>query len=201
MYKNKALDIYFVRHGETEWNKLEKIQGEMDSELTLKGINDSNKLKQNLSHIKFNAIYSSELGRAYKTAQLLNTNSLKIKKLKEFNEKNFGLWQGMTKKEIFKMYPEEANAYYYNIKEYNSLKIKAESIENALMRFKKGVKIIIDSNKSGNILVVSHGTILKLFFNDIDNKNIEELNENDLMNNNTYRVIRYNMKNLTKKVK
>ena len=55
---------------------------------------------------------------------------------------------------------------------------------------------IINANKSGNVLVISHGTILKLFFNYIDKKEIKDLKENGLMENTSYRILMYQLKKL-----
>ena len=196
MCKDEQLNIYFVRHGETLWNKEEKIQGELDSPLTLKGIEDIQKLAENLRQIKFDEVYSSELGRAYETALILSNGRHRIKRMKEFNEKNFGDWQGMEIKEIYRKYPVQAEFYFNDIKNYNSKEINAESLEHALRRFVSGVKKIEKSVRNGNVLVVSHGTILKLFFNYIDNKDINELNEKDLMENTSFRVLQYCGRNM-----
>ena len=196
MYKDEQLNIYFVRHGETLWNKEGRIQGELDSPLTMKGIEDIQKLAESLGHINFDGIYSSELGRAYETALILSGGRHRVKCLKEFNEKNFGDWQGMEIKEIYGKYPVQAEFYFNDIKNYNNKEINAESLEHALTRFVSGVKKIEKSVRTGNVLVVSHGTILKLFFNYIDNKDINELNEKDLMENTGFRVLQYCNRNL-----
>ena len=196
MCKEEQLNIYFVRHGETLWNKEERIQGELDSPLTIKGIEDIQKLAGNLSGVEFDAVYSSELGRAYETASILSDGRHRIKRLKEFNEKNFGDWQGMEIKEIYRKYPMQAEFYFNDIKNYNNKEINAESLEHALKRFVLGVRKIVKSLRTGNVLVVSHGTILKLFFNYIDNKDVNELNEKDLMENTSFRVLQYCKGNL-----
>ena len=199
MCKDRPLNIYFVRHGETLWNKEGKIQGELDSPITEKGREDIHKLAENLKNIKFGGIYSSELGRAYETALILNSESLRIKQMKEFNEKNFGDWQGMEISEIYRKYPIQAEFYFNDIKNYNNKEINAESLEHALRRFATGVQKIVKSVRTGNVLVVSHGTILKLFFNYIDNKDVNELNEKELMENTSYRVLQYCGKNLVRR--
>ena len=196
MCKEEQLNIYFVRHGETLWNKEERIQGELDSPLTIKGIEDIQKLAGNLSGVEFDEVYSSELGRAYETASILSDGRHRIKRLKEFNEKNFGDWQGMEIKEIYRKYPMQAEFYFNDIENYNNKEINAESLEHALKRFVLGVRKIVKSLRTGNVLVVSHGTILKLFFNYIDNKDVNELNEKDLMENTSFRVLQYCKGNL-----
>lgn len=200
MYEKETLNIYFVRHGETEWNTEDRIQGQLDSELTKKGIKETYLLREKLSSVNFSAVYSSELGRAYKTAEILREdNNIKIEKLEELNEKYFGYWQGLEKKEIFSKYPEQAENYFNNIEKYNSVEISAESLSDTLNRFIRGVDKIINANKNGNVLVISHGTILKFFFNHIDKKDIKDLRENDLMENASYRVLRYYSKKLIRR--
>ena len=102
----------------------------------------------------------------------------------------------MEIKEIYRKYPVQAEFYFNDIKNYNSKEINAESLEHALRRFVSGVKKIEKSVRNGNVLVVSHGTILKLFFNYIDNKDINELNEKDLMENTSFRVLQYCGRNM-----
>lgn len=200
MCKEEILNIYFVRHGETMWNIENKIQGQLDSELTKKGIEDTILLKNKLKEVKFKSVYSSELGRAYKTAEILTKDeNIKIEKLKEFNEKSFGYWQGLEKKEIFLKYPVQADNYFNNIENYNSIDIGAESLSEALNRFIQGVEKIINTNENGNVLVVSHGTILKLFFNYIDEKSVKDLKENDLMENTSFRILKYHLKKLIRR--
>lgn len=68
------LNIYLVRHGETEWNIEKRLQGWQDSNLTEKGIEDANALHDHLIDIKFDAIYSSSSKRAFKTAEIIAGN-------------------------------------------------------------------------------------------------------------------------------
>ena len=63
--------IYFTRHGETEWNKLGIIQGQLDSALTSEGIEMGKRLREMSKDLNFDKVYSSDLGRAYDTARLI----------------------------------------------------------------------------------------------------------------------------------
>ena len=76
------LNIYFVRHGETVWNTKGIMQGRLDSELTEKGVLQAENLSEQFENIDFEAVYSSELGRAYKTANILKSGrDIEVKKL------------------------------------------------------------------------------------------------------------------------
>ena len=92
-------EVYLIRHGETMFNQLNKVQGWADSPLTIKGINDLKKTAEVLSQIHFDNMYSSDLKRAIDTVHLMkNANEVseigKIKKLPEFREVFFGSFEG-----------------------------------------------------------------------------------------------------------
>ena len=72
MNNEKITNITIVRHGETEWNKTGIQQGHLDSDLTLLGINQAKALAESLSMNKYDHLYSSDLGRAYNTAEIIS---------------------------------------------------------------------------------------------------------------------------------
>ena len=67
--KENKLKLYIVRHGQTEWNVLEKFQGQMNSPLTEKGIEKVKKTAKELEDVKFDAVYASQMGRTVETAK------------------------------------------------------------------------------------------------------------------------------------
>ena len=76
--------IYIVRHGQTDWNLEGRYQGRIDIELNETGINQAEKIKEELKGIKFDKIFSSPLKRAYKTAQIIcDDNIIKDERLIE----------------------------------------------------------------------------------------------------------------------
>lgn len=98
-----------MRHGQTDWNYMRKIQGVSDIPL-----NDIGRLqaKAAADHLeKFyavQAVYSSPLSRAYETAQICATPfSLPVQKTDELLELKLGDWEGLTFQEIGQLYPTE----------------------------------------------------------------------------------------------
>lgn len=94
-----ATEIYLIRHGETMFNQLDKVQGWCDSPLTVKGINDLKRTAHALRQVRFDNMYSSDLKRAIDTVHLMkDANQVseigKIKKLPEFREVFFGSFEG-----------------------------------------------------------------------------------------------------------
>lgn len=198
----KELKLYIVRHGQTEWNLVEKFQGQLNSPLTEKGKMKIKETARNLENVVFSAVYTSELGRTIGTAEIILENNnfeknkdvnkkLKLERLAELNEIYFGKWQGLNFKEIFLKYPEEAHNYFYDVKNYCAKNVEGEELNVGLERFLNGLKKIVSKNDGGNILIVTHGTVLELFFNYIENKEASDLDERKLIGNGEYRVYVY----------
>ena len=195
---DKVLKLYIVRHGETEWNVIKRFQGQLNTPLTEKGMEKLRKTGKKLENVLFDEVYTSELGRTVASAEIiLNENrgyknkKRELQKLAELNEVYFGVWQGLTYEEVFLKYPEEGNNYFYNVKNYKAENVEAEKLEDALERFLKGINKILDSHESGNILVVTHGTVLEMFMNYVANNSIFDIDERTLMGNGDYKVFSY----------
>ena len=199
---NNKLKLYIVRHGQTEWNVLEKFQGQLNSPLTPEGIEKVKETAKELKNVNFEAGYTSQMGRTIATAEMILENNkyeqektsdqkLKLQKLSELNEIHFGEWQGLTFKETFVKYPKEAHNYFYDVKNYNAKNIKGEELKDGLERFLKGLEKIREEQKSGNILIVTHGTVLELFFNHIQNREADDLDERKLIGNGQYKIFTF----------
>ena len=199
---NNKLKLYIVRHGQTEWNVLEKFQGQLNSPLTPEGIEKVKETAKELKNVNFEAGYTSQMGRTIATAEIILENNkyeqektsdqkLKLQKLSELNEIHFGEWQGLTFKETFVKYPKEAHNYFYDVKNYNAKNIKGEELKVGLERFLKGLEKIREEQKSGNILIVTHGTVLELFFNHIQNREADDLDERKLIGNGQYKIFTF----------
>lgn len=154
------LNIYLVRHGETEWNIEKRLQGWQDSNLTEKGIEDANALHDHLIDIKFDAIYSSSSKRAFKTAEIIAGNrKLEVIADNNLREISLGDWEGKTTLEIEQLDPNE----YYNFMKaphlYNRKDL--ETFAHVQNRALKTINKIVKEKKTGNILLVTHAITLK----------------------------------------
>ena len=194
----EILKLYIVRHGETEWNVIKRFQGQLNTPLTEKGIKKLKETGKKLENVLFDEVYTSELGRTVASAEIIlnenngyKNNKLELQKLAELNEVYFGVWQGLTYEEVFLKYPEEGNNYFYNVKNYKAENVEAEKLEDALERFLKGINKILDSHESGNILVVTHGTVFEMFMNYVANDSIFDIDERTLMGNGDYKIFSY----------
>lgn len=95
------MKLYILRHAETEWNREDRIQGQMDSPITRKGEEAMAAMAARLASVPFDCCYTSDLPRARKTAEgLLKFRSVPIIEEEALRELPLGPWEGMLFKDI-----------------------------------------------------------------------------------------------------
>ncbi len=153
--KNRICTIYIARHGQTQWNVKGRIQGHTDSPLTKEGINQAKDLATELSHIKFDAVYSSDLLRAQRTAQIVALeHQLIIKTKTSLRERNFGPLEGQNKDGLVLLEQLRKQKIPYETK-------NIESDEKIIQRVILLLRELAIAYPGKTILVVSHGGILR----------------------------------------
>jgi probable phosphoglycerate mutase len=101
-----------VRHGETEWNRERREMGHLDSPLTARGVEQANALARRLRTIAFDALYSSDLGRAIQTAECIASACPKrVSREAGLRERHMGVLQGLTTDESRAHHPSIHAAY------------------------------------------------------------------------------------------
>lgn len=89
--------ITTVRHGETHWNALKKIQGHTDIELNEVGIAQAEKIAQKFKNEPISIIYTSDLKRASKTAHIINQyHNVEVVEIGDLKETSFGEMEGQV---------------------------------------------------------------------------------------------------------
>ena len=92
---------YLVRHGETDWNLTERIQGQVDVTLNATGRRQVSHLTRRLEDVRIDAIYSSDLVRTHETAQIIAADrDIAIATDPDLREFSFGEWEGLTSEEV-----------------------------------------------------------------------------------------------------
>lgn len=100
-------ELIIIRHGETEWNVAEVFRGRIDIDLSETGVKQAELLAGYLSPSAIEAIYSSPLKRALKTAQIIaQPHKLKVNVEPDLIDFNFGRWQGLSHQEVKEKYGE-----------------------------------------------------------------------------------------------
>jgi alpha-ribazole phosphatase len=102
-----AIDITFVRHGQTEWNATRRYQGRSDIPLSEEGRAQARALSSALASSAFDAVYASDLVRAVETARIIAApHGLDVISDPRIREFDFGEWEGLTWSEIVERWPE-----------------------------------------------------------------------------------------------
>ena len=143
------MKIYVIRHGETDWNKLKKIQGQTDTLLNSTGKNQALIAKQEFEKLNIELIICSPLKRAVETANIINSDKkLPIIYNDSLKERFLGDFEGTISK------IKNNNIYNYKI---NS---KINNIESATELFDRVSKLLNNIKKiykDKSILLVTHG--------------------------------------------
>lgn len=163
----KYCTIYLVRHGETEWNVKGFMQGQTDSPLTKEGVRQAKVLGKKLKKINFSAVFSSDLLRAKRTAEIIALErKIAVKTTKLLRERAFGRFEGIHNQEFEKQLKRMFEKFG-KLNEKQKLKFKlAEDIEsdeeifNRLNLFLREISTVYPGK---NILVVAHGGIIRAF--------------------------------------
>jgi probable phosphoglycerate mutase len=93
--------VYIIRHGVTDWNASGRIQGHLDPPLNAVGRAQARLVGVRLAQLGATALYSSDLQRAYETAQCIGqATGLRVVQKIALREMNFGRWQGLTSQQI-----------------------------------------------------------------------------------------------------
>jgi len=166
-------EIYIVRHGETNYNLEERIQGQINNNscLTEKGWLKAEELGKNLCNlgIRFDKVYSSDLRRAKETTKaiLKYLGNLPLEYVPELRERSFGCLQGKTIQDIGIKDYKGADLYTLN---REGILSDAESLESIGKRVNSFIQMIVKS-KNCRVLVVGHEWINSYLINALLNEN------------------------------
>ncbi|SRR5713226_133545 len=155
--------VIVVRHGETTWNMERKFQGHLDSELTAKGISQAQAIAERLVNHSFSALYSSDLGRATQTAQIISAATGRtVVSDPRLRERNLGVFQGLTSEEIKAKYPGEYESYRSRDPDY--IVPEGESLHRQVERNIACFEELAQRHCAESIVVVTHGGVLSGLF-------------------------------------
>jgi len=152
-------ELWLVRHGQTDWNLEQRIQGHTDLPLNGTGMAQARDLGESLAGSSFDALFSSDLQRARQTAAALARRfHLSIHLDQRLRERSLGVWEGLTIPEIKQRYPEfEENRRRDPL---NTAPPGGESLLQLAERVTHAAGDITRQFPSGRVLVVSHGLAL-----------------------------------------
>ncbi|KKP66154.1 MAG: Phosphoglycerate mutase family protein [Candidatus Roizmanbacteria bacterium GW2011_GWA2_35_19] len=172
---NKYCTIYLVRHGETDWNADGIIQGHSDIPLNKNGEKQAEELGKELKRIDFDAVFSSDLIRAKKSAEIITSGkNINIITSIALRERDFGSYEGKHFSLLSKDETSELISLYDH-KEKKREELGVETDRSLEARFIPYIREICQKNLDKNVLVVIHGGIMRWFLMHIKYGDIRSL--------------------------
>jgi 2,3-bisphosphoglycerate-dependent phosphoglycerate mutase len=170
-----VIELIVVRHGETDWNRIRRLQGQTDIALNATGIEQAAQLASALANEPIEAIHSSDLSRATATAEPVAARlGLSIRTDPRLRERHYGILEGRTFGEILEALPEHAESIRLRDPDH-----AVEGGESPRVFFGRAVAAIseIASAESlagrSKILVVTHGGVLDMLYRHADGLSLE----------------------------
>jgi len=154
------VEIILARHGDTEWNVAEVFRGRIDVELNETGVKQAELLAEYLGNLKIEAVYSSPLKRAVRTAEMIASyHQLDVEISPGLIDFNYGEWQGLPHREVKDKCKE---LYAQWIKDPHKVKMPAgESLDDVSKRAVDVVDKIVAEYKE-TVVLVSHRVVNKV---------------------------------------
>jgi len=150
-----VLHLILVRHGETEWNRQRRYQGQSDVPLSPLGEQQAKLLGEVLANRKIDAFYASDLKRAWDTAAIIAERcALSVQPEPRLREMKFGVLEGLTWDEAEIKYPQMLRAW---LEDYNQPPEGGERLGEFSTRVISFRDELLKKYSDETILLVAHG--------------------------------------------
>lgn len=150
-----ATTLTVVRHGETDWNRDRRIQGQTDIPLNETGHLQAVALRSALEDVLLDAVYASDLERAWRTAVVVAApRGLTVQRRAGLREKDFGTWEGLTDSEVRTRFPDAVPGSWGD----------GETADELARRVLGVVDEIVEAHPGGSVLIVSHGGAIRALY-------------------------------------
>lgn len=155
--------FFVIRHGETAWNVEGRFQGQKDTALNEKGLAQAATLGERLAGHSFEAVLTSPLDRAKKTAELAAAKCEfgEFTEIPAFTEINHGDWEGRLSTEVAEEWPELLRRWHTAPETVKMPGEGGESLEDIARRAVSAVEAAAKKYK-GDVLLASHDAVIKV---------------------------------------
>jgi phosphoserine phosphatase len=166
--------IYLTRHGQTEWNVQQRMQGHQDSPLTPLGVQQAEWLNRGLNKVQIDAVYASSSERTLRTAEIIRgERTVPVIACDEFKEIRMGLWEGCESAEIELAHPEQHHHFWKDPEKFSveGSETFREVQERALQKLLE----IVDEHEGQTVLIVTHTVVIKVLMAHFEGRAMEQL--------------------------
>lgn len=153
-------ELYIIRHGETDYNKLGIVQGRgVNSDLNELGKVQGEAFYHYYKHVPFDKVYTSALKRTHQTVKRFIEEGISWEQLSGLDELSFGVWEGKDSKEDW------VNAFseiagYWQSGQCDLAFDKGESPNQVSVRLQEALDVILSNPAEKRVLICMHGRSL-----------------------------------------
>jgi probable phosphoglycerate mutase len=174
--------LVFIRHGETDWNRQQRFQGQLDVPLNALGLTQAQRLADRLAADPHDALFSSDLQRAQQTAAPLAAHwALAPTLLPGLREQRFGMLEGLDVPTIQQQHPELWQHWLAHHGDY-ALPEGGESLRQFHHRVLATVRELAEQTRGQRVAVVTHGGVLDMLWRTCHGLPLDGLRDCDIPN-------------------
>ena len=156
-------DLIFIRHGETDWNRQQRFQGQIDVPLNATGHLQAQRLAQALAGESFDLLLSSDLQRARQTIAPLEQRLARPARVQaDWREQGFGVLEGLSVGEIKAQHPELWAQWLRHDADYSLP--RGESVRRFHARVTDALRELVRQHEARRLLIVTHGGVLDMLW-------------------------------------
>jgi probable phosphoglycerate mutase len=177
-----ARKVHLIRHGETNWNRERRAQGQQESVLTETGRTQAQALTKTLRDLDIQEVFCSSSVRTRETAAIaFAERQLPTTYCDLLREIHMGPWEGRLYDELRHDYPEQHHAFWNKPDDF--MLEGAETFAQVQGRAIARLNRIIGESQSGNIAIVSHGLLIKTILSYVEQRPLARVWEPPAMHN------------------
>jgi len=189
------MELHLIRHGETNWNKERRVQGQSESHLTDLGIQQAQELGQRIAHLEFDEIYCSSSLRTRQTAEhAFPESTIEIAYLDELREIFLGPWEGNLYEDLAQSEPESHRHFW----EQPHL-FRVSGAENFFELQQRAIDAVAeietthraDFTSGKKIAIVSHGALIKSYLCHVEGRSMDQLWAPPRMHNCAHNIVTF----------
>lgn len=178
-------EILLIRHGETAWNAVKRLQGHLDIPLNAEGERQAAALGQALLNEPLDAVFASDLARARQTAHAIATpRGMEVQIEAGLRERCYGAFEGMMYAEISGRYPEAYRAW--QAREMDARFPEGVHVAETLREFSaravETITRIVSARSYRRVALVTHGGVLECAYRAAHGMGFDRPRDFDILN-------------------
>nr|WP_210729427.1 histidine phosphatase family protein [Streptococcus ovuberis] len=159
------MTLYMMRHGETDYNAQRRFYGSSDVPLNAKGRQQAIAMAEQVVAVPIERVYVSSLRRTQETAELVFGGAYALEVVKDWDEKGFGAWEGLTADQIEAAYPSQWLAWLE--RPFDVTPPAAEPFHQFRERVQAAARALNLGASSASVAIVGHLGVLRLLYQEL----------------------------------